>query len=96
MKWQMLPPITNRWKISWLPKAFGSLSVDNTADSVNDASGKEPCKCTGWQIGKEWLEDKYTCPAHSDIDDIAYPVWAVNKEYLYDNADDCSSPYKDK
>lgn len=37
-----------------------------------------------------------TCPAHSDIDDRAYPVWAVNKEYLYDNADDCSSPYKDK
>lgn len=57
---------------------------------------RSPCKCTGWQTGKEWLEDKYTCPAHSDIDDRAYPVRAVNKEYLYDNADDCSSPYKDK
>ena len=26
----------------------------------------------------------------------AYPVWAVNKEYLYNNADDRSRPYENE
>ena len=77
----------------WKPVKYRQLqSVEDTADGVNDAAGQKPSEGCRRERCHQRLEDQNTGPAHGDIDNGAYPVWAVDDKYLKSDADKSGRP----
>ena len=68
--------------------------INDTADSVYDASAQKKGKGAGRNTFNELREGKQTAPAHGDINDCGYPFRTVNEEQTLENADKGDAPHE--
>ena len=71
-------------------------SVNDAADGVDNTSRQKPCKGSFGQCVHQRAEDKNAGPPHGNVDQGTYPVRAVDKIYLQNDAQNSCTPYKDQ
>ena len=94
-KWHALPPITNKWKISWEPKFLCFQCVDDATDGIDNASCQQPSECRFGQCVKDLGECQHTQPSHADVDHRRKPLRAGDPAGFHDDSDQCHAPYQD-